>query len=363
MIALSGRDENLSAGDKHSEKGVEHAVVSEIVRADSLRGFRKVVSELGGDGDALLRDADIDPAALNDPDSYISYRRLVSAIETAAKTLNCPDFGMRLAASTGADMLGPLSVAMHNADTPRQAMALAERFLHFHNPSLFLATSRLDGETDLICLDVRMRRAPKQVQSFERGVLIIHRFLITVCGPDYKPKEVRFTHQALSSPSVYREAFGVLPRFGAAEAGIAVARALLDKPQLGKNVQLRRIAEHYLESVAPRLPANDAVTPAARAIVLRLMRASGNCTQDDLASALGLHERTLQRRLKAEDTSFEALRDDVRRELAQSYLAQKNVSLAQVAELLGYAEASAFTRAARRWFGQTPREVRRRMAG
>lgn len=361
MIALSGGDEKLSAGDKPSQKGVQHVIVSEIVRADTLRGFRELADELGGDGEALIREAGIDPAALHDPDSYIPYRRFIAALESAAKTLGRPDFGMQLARRTGTEMLGPLSVAMHNADTPREALGLAQRYLHFHNPSLHLAISRFDGDNDLICLEVRMRRSLRHPQSFERGVLIIHRFLKTVCGPSYKPKTVHFTHAALSPLNVYRDAFGVTPAFGAAENGVVTARAVLDKPQLSRNTQLRRIAEHYLESVAPPVPANDAIAPAARAIVLRLMRANGACTQDDLASALGLHERTLQRRLKAEDTSFEMLRDDVRRELAQSYLSQKNVPLAHVAELLGYAEASAFTRASRRWFGKTPREVRRRM--
>lgn len=363
MIALSDPDENLSVGDKPARNGVEHVIVSEIVRADTLRGFRELADELGGDGESLLREAGIDPAALRDPDSYIPYRRFVAALESAAKTLQRPDFGIRLAQRTGAEMLGPLSVAMHNADTPREALALAQRFLHFHNPSLYLAITRFDGDYDLICLEVRMRRALRHPQSFERGVLIIHRFLGAVCGPAYKAKEVHFTHAALSPASVYREAFRVAPIFNAAENGIVAARTLLDKPQLTKNAQLRHIAEHYLESVAPRTPANDAIAATARVIVLRLMRANGACTQDDLARALGLHERTLQRRLKAEDTSFEMLRDDVRRELAQSYLAQRNVPLAQVAEMLGYAEASAFTRAARRWFGKTPREVRRRMVG
>lgn len=93
-------------------------------------------------------------------------------------------------------------------------------------------------------------------------------------------------------------------------------------------------------------------------MIARMMR-DGACTSTDLAAALAMHERTLQRRLKAEGTSFEVIRDDVRRELAQAYLAQRNIPLAHVAEMLGYAEASAFTRACQRWFGQAPRDVRK----
>jgi AraC-like DNA-binding protein len=170
---------------------------------------------------------------------------------------------------------------------------------------------------------------------------------------------VEFTHAALSPPAVYRAVFGVTPQFSAAHSGVVSARALLDAPLAGSNARLKQIAEHFLESVA--LPAGDALAPRARAIIARLMRV-GDCTQTDLSRALGLHERTLQRRLQAEGATFEGLRDDVRRELAQAYLAQRNIPLAHVADMLGYAEPSAFTRACQRWFGQAPREVRKRLA-
>ena len=66
--------------------------------------------------------------------------------------------------------------------------------------------------------------------------------------------------------------------------------------------------------------------------------------------------------MKEEDATFETIKDAVRRDLAHSYLGQKSVPLSQIGEMLGYAEASAFTRACRRWFGKAPREVRRELA-
>jgi AraC-like DNA-binding protein len=362
LISLLPADENLSAGDKPSHLGLEHTIVSEIVRAETLRGFGDVVRELGGDGEALLRASGIDPAALADGDAYISYRRVISAIERAASELNAPDFGLRLAQATGASMLGPLSVAMYNAETVRAAITIARRFFHFHNPSIVLALARFDETCDFISLAVRMRRPPKHPQSFERGIATLHGFLATVCGSAYKPREVRFAHAALSPLPVYRAVFGVTPVFEAPEAGIALTRALIDAPQKGSNPQVRRIAEHFLESVAP--PAareEEAIAPRARQIIDRLLRA-GEFEQADVARAFGLHERTLQRRLKAEDTSFETLRDQARRDWARALLSQRNVPFSHIAEVLGYAEASAFTRASQRWFGASPREVRRRVA-
>ncbi|HWO08502.1 MAG TPA: helix-turn-helix transcriptional regulator, partial [Polyangiaceae bacterium] len=77
-----------------------------------------------------------------------------------------------------------------------------------------------------------------------------------------------------------------------------------------------------------------------------------------IARRLGLGERTLQRRLRDEGTSFAALLDEARAELARSYLGDSKLAIFEVAYLLGYSEPSAFNRAFRRWTGKSPREYR-----
>lgn len=336
--------------------------MSEIVRAEALRGFRELVRELGGDGDALLRASGIDPASIEDIDAYISFRRVIDVLERAAKALNCPDFGLRFARSV-TDVLGPISVAMRNAETARQALTIAKRYMHFHNPSIMMDIEPFGDGHEFVCVGLSMTRPPRNVtQTAERGVAMVHNALVFLCGSAYRPKHVWFEHAPLSPLPVYRDVFGETPSFNKDKNGLAVASSLLDAPHPAANAQMRRITEHYLASVAPPRADSDAIAPRARLVIAQLVRA-GVATQGELARALGMHERTLQRRLKSEETSFEALRDDVRREIAQSYLAQPSVPLSHIAEMLGYAEASAFTRAARRWFGASPRDVRKKLSG
>jgi AraC-like DNA-binding protein len=216
-----------------------------------------------------------------------------------------------------------------------------------------LRITRFDAANDFIAMALVMRRPPRHAQVIERGVARSHAFLAMACGDAYRPAQVWFMHEPVSPLAVYRDVFGVTPSFGMAESGLIVARTLLDTVRTDTNLHLRRMAEHFLASVTPA--ATEALEPHARAMIARLMR-DGACTSTDVASAFAMHERTLQRRLKAEGTSFEAIRDDVRRELAQAYLAQRNIPLAHVAEMLGYA------RACQRWFGQAPREVRKTLA-
>src|SRR5262249_2957845 len=82
-----------------------------------------------------------------------------------------------------------------------------------------------------------------------------------------------------------------------------------------------------------------------------------------VASELGMSERTLQRRLEAEDTSFAALLDSTRRELAGEYLRRVHRSHAHAAYLLGFGDQSSFFRACRRWLDLSAGQYRSQLFG
>ena len=331
--------------------------MTEIVRVDGLSGYRELVAELGGDGEVYLRHVGLDPAIFENADAYLPFRKLILALEYAAAQLNCPDFGLRFAGIRAPDTLGALAVAMQHAETGREGLACAARFMHFHNTALRVRVQpHVDAACEFVAVDIHMRKIPKGVQIHERLVAASDRILRVFGGPAYRAREVWFRHQPFAPLEAYRRAFEVTPKFGMSESGVAVAKEVLDQPLAGANAQLKQLAVHFLEGAAPN--AGGGLAAQARVIIGRMMR-SGEALQNDLAETLGLHERTLQRRLKEEGVTFESLKDDVRRDIAQTYLAQKSVSLSHIAELLGYAEASAFTRASRRWFGRSPRDMRK----
>lgn len=137
--------------------------------------------------------------------------------------------------------------------------------------------------------------------------------------------------------------------------GIAIESAVLDAWRPGGSGQMRQIAETYLQSISPAR--DKSYTTRVASMAQSLMR-GGEFTPEQAGNALGVHARTLQRRLREEGASFEKIKDDVRREWAESLLAQPSVSLSQIAFMLGYADSSAFSRSCRRWFGEAPRTFR-----
>jgi AraC-like DNA-binding protein len=123
-----------------------------------------------------------------------------------------------------------------------------------------------------------------------------------------------------------------------------------------------RSMDHLESGLSPG--ESDSVTGAAvslsaraRVIISRCL-ADGICTHEYVASGVGLHPRTLQRRLREEGTTFEEIKDGVRRDVALRCLKQRHIPLVRVAEILGYSETSVLSRSCYRWFARSPRQLR-----
>jgi AraC-like DNA-binding protein len=331
----------------------------EIVRASAWGGFREAVEELGGDADEILAAAHVDVAALADPERYLPLRAFVDSQEIAAGRLGRPDFGLIMGGRQNMSVLGALSIAIANSTTPREGIEICARYLHVHNPALTMALAPVPRTTrEFLDMNLELRRPVRREQNSERMLASIHKALRQLGGANYRPSQVWFMHAPMSPMAAYRKVFGVTPLFNRPRMGISLERAILDARRPGGSPQLRQIAETYLRQLSPPRQRSFAIRVAG--VVRSLMRGK-ECTPEQTALALGIHPRTLQRRLQAEGVSFEKIKDDVRRQIAESLLAQSSVSLSQIALMLDYADSSAFSRSSRRWFGEAPTMVRKRL--
>jgi AraC-like DNA-binding protein len=173
-------------------------------------------------------------------------------------------------------------------------------------------------------------------------------------------REIWFSHERIAPLSVYRAHFGAIVRFNQPSNGIVFNEADLNCPIADPDPELYEIATSYIDY---RYPAtNMTMTSHVRTVVARLLL-DGDCTSEAVAVALGIHPRTLQRRLREEGQSFEAIRDGVRRDAALRYLRQPRIPLNRVAQMLGYSESAVFSRSCTRWFSSTPRKLRRELTG
>jgi AraC-like DNA-binding protein len=331
----------------------------ELVHADTLRFFPRLVAELGGDPDALLRHVRIDPEIFSKRGSSIGFRAMASLLEHAAAALERPDFGMRLATlQGGGKVFGPLGVVMRNSNTLGEALDYVTENIHAYS---LAARMRLEPDRAnhklLVGFEVLLDRLPSQRQAIEQALLLANLNAIEITGGLARVRKVLFRHQPVSPRRTYRDYLGCEVRFEQEADGIVFTEQDLLCRVLDPDVQLHEMATSFIDTKFTR------ITPPAHALVRGLILqylGSEDCTNERIAAELCLHARTLHRRLKAEGRSFEGIKDEVRRDVALRYLQQTDMSVTRIAEKLGYAETSVLSRSCFRWFGASPRQLRSR---
>jgi AraC-like DNA-binding protein len=348
-------------GDRLLPSRDTEVTVAAMVHAQSLRGYRELVADLGGNPTRLLRQAGIDPGALERLTAFISFEALADLLELSAAELRCPDFGLRLAERQDIGILGTLAVAMRYSATVGEAMQCASEYLEVYNAAIAF-TIRNGEPRGKARLEFSLLPGHDigWAQTAEHGIGLTWRIMTLLSEGRCQLHQVWFPHAALATEALYRARFNAALVFGADQAALAVAEADL-KLAISENIQeLHDVATRYLES---RLSSGrTTVTVRVREAVEALLGTS-TCSRGEVAEALYMHPRTLQRRVREEGTTFESIKDQARRDLAQRYLSQPDLPLTQITALLGYREQSAFGRSCRRWFDLTPRQERARLLG
>ena len=326
-------------------------------RARSLTGFAEVVNNQGGDVEALLQSVGLNADLLTNPDAMIPFGPAAALLDRAAETLELPDIGLRLGDYQDMSILGPVALTARYAADVREALQALVRHMPYHTPGtrLTLKTDRAAGVTSLHC-GLPGFDGPPSRHVVELSYVIackVLRMIAQDAGADW---QVSLPHSAGVSLARYRKAYGCTVCFEQPFDALTFPSGLLDVRIDQANDELRRKAERYINDVVQRFPLD--IGKQTSALVDRHL-ATGLFSLRDIARQLGMHERTLQRRLSEQDLVFEDIVDQLRREWASEYLHSSAIPLIQVATFLGYSNQAAFTRACRRWFGDSPQRLRR----
>ncbi|WP_322032885.1 AraC family transcriptional regulator [Paraburkholderia sp. J76] len=328
----------------------------EFVRADGLLEFDDLVDQLGGNADALLRAAGLDPQETRMSGRYLPHKAFSLALEEAARTLGIPDFGMRLARRQTIHVIGPMALALENAETLDEMLLLAERYIRTHDQALSLS-HRFVSQTNeyLWTFRLRVRGAKSLAQNCELVATLACDTMSSLTGGAWRPTEVWFAHAPPGEPSLHAQYFSCPVTFNRDICGIVMQAEGLRTPINGRNVAIAGLARSYLLGRF-----GDGRPSLAREVecLIRPLLSTGRCNQEYVAGLFAVHSRTLHRRLRLEGTSFEAIVDNQRRMWAAELLTQ-GVTIGYISDLLGYEYASAFSRSCTRWFGRSPRAYAR----
>ena len=286
---------------------------------------------------------------------------MINLFERAALQLGCSDFGIKVAKQTRDPLstLGPLEVAMKNANTIGEAMSYCAKYIHVYSQAVHLSLERDEWtKRDYLLFDFLLEGVPRQRQAVEHAIGLTYNAVKALSGNRVRPVEVWFSHNALSSPGAYASLFETPIKFNMPNNALFFAPGDINKPVAEGNSQIFKMADSYIDKNFPG--AAFQLTKEVRVLINKMLVAVG-CDQTQVADTLGMHPRTLQRRLRSDGTTFEQIVDSVRREITLRALADEKTSLTQIAEKLGYSETSVLTRSCQRWFSSTPRKIRREL--
>jgi AraC-like DNA-binding protein len=313
----------------------------------------------GADVPGFCAGLGLEPSVARDPDARIPLRQLDAIWNRAAALTGDAHLGLHLGESVSADSFGLLSYL--GASCATWGDALRKVFGYFRllsEGSAYHLTT--DDDRAVVTATQDAVTAEPVRHRVEFTIAVVHGYGRRFVAGDWLTSDVFFEHPRPDVDDLQEHArvFGRLPRFAAGGSGFAFPAALLDRPLVTSDPGLAAV----LDRVAARLLADEPdPTRLSHQVRCDLLRVGlhGQVSLEAVARRLGMSPRTLQRRLRDEETSHHEVLEQVRRAVATRMLAGSDTGIAEVACAVGFSEPAAFHRAFKRWTGRTPSEFRR----
>ena len=320
------------------------------LRIGATMALPAVLRNLGFDPATVLAEAGFDPRVFDDPENRVSYAARNRLLAYCAARTACPHFGLLVGEQESLESLGLLGLMVKYSPDIGTALRGLVRYAHIHVRG---AVVMLAADRDLATLgyEVYARRVEATEQVADGALALMCNLMRSLCGPRWKPVQVRFAHRRPDNVRPYRRFFRAPLFFDAEQNALVFPADWLHRRLPVRNPELRRLVQQQIDALDVR-HADD--FPEQVRSVLRTALVTGQAGADPVAALFGMHSRTLNRRLNAFGTHFRVLVDEGRFEIARQLLDDSGMEIGRIAWLLGYAEPSAFTRAFRRWSGTTP---------
>ena len=313
-----------------------------------------------------LKSQDCDPeplfleAGINAEDSCHANARIpttqvMKLWQLAVAATGDPAFGLVVARHCQPAVLHGLGFAWLASDTLRDALGRLVKYSHLINA---LPDFRLEDTQDTVDLVVTV---PDFGPSFshaatDAGLAIFLRMCQITAADDIMPVHVSMQRPEPADKAPYKAMFGPAIEYSADAHRLSFDATLANTPLSTAHPELARLNDQTVIDYLARYEHNNLAMQVRAKIIEGLP--DGRPCQGDIAETLNTSLRSLQRRLRDEDTSFKDLLNETQQELALQYIRDSSRSIGEITYLLGFSEPSNFTRAFKRWTGKSPGEFR-----
>lgn len=318
-------------------------------------GLSEMLQEQGVDYEAILAEAGLTPAMLEERTTFVPMEAYVRVLDLAAKHTGDPDFALHYGERFPPGRDHVWVYVYSNAPTLKAGIEAAVRYsrLVVRIPSSFSLHKGI-GCFEFSSAMSQAMYIHKNCIGMVRRLKLIQK----VVGTDWKPLEAGFAHGRPDNISEYIRLFGENIVFDQPTNSIKLDAGALETPMPEADPGLFEVLRSYCEQLLKEYDRGDDPLQTIRTFIVDNL-SGGLLSPADVATGTGLEIDELKSILKSRNISFRDLQDELRKGLAARYLTETDLRCGEIAFLLGFSEQSALTRASKRWFGVTPLEFRR----
>jgi AraC-like DNA-binding protein len=329
------------------------------VAAGLARGLAELAVSKGADPTELAARSGIAPQDLADVDRRVPFSNYVALMRAGQLLANDPALALHYGETNDMSRISVVGLIAYACETMAEAMAQVNRYgrlvVEVDGPKDRFSVAQRDGAFWAVDNRENPNAFPELTEStFARMICGPRRF-----GVNQLATAVHVTHLAPAYWSEYERVYGAPVTF---EAGWNAVR--LDAVSMTHKISVEPryvfgVLSAHADALLRRLASATSARGRVEGLLMPILH-KGETSVDGIAAKMGMSRQTLFRQLRDEGATFEKVLDDLRRQLALDYLGAKKVSVTETAYLVGFSEPAAFSRAFKRWTGQSPRDVRRR---
>lgn len=332
-------------------------VAAGYVRVAALRHLPEVLRSFDVRLEPLLDRLSLPADLMENLENTIAVASGAELLALCAEHARCPHFGLLVgqrASLTSFGLIGTLALNQTDVGTALRELA---RTQHLHGRAGVPAFIVKDDVAIYShTLESFLGKGAAHVQDLSAAIGF--NLMRDLCGPAWVPTEVMLPHAAPHDRRPYDRYFRAPIRFDAEWTGIAFPARWLSRRVTGADPSLLGPLQARVDAVAAQY-ADDLIMQTRRALYVLVMQGEGSMSK--VADLMGMHRRTLNRRLASRGTSVSDQLEDVKSHIARQLVADTTMSMIEIASTLNYSDAATFTRAFRRWASMPPSAWRRRL--
>lgn len=331
-----------------------------MVLAAAAHGVEEFITRHGGDIDRIAGRAGLSPRQFALPTEKLDLSAYCRLFSEAARDTQDGNIGLRFGQQFRPDMLGLIGYVALLSPTLGDAVANLASHFGYHQAHTRTGLIRRDGLLHLEYV-IEDPRITQRRHDAELTMGMFCNVLRHAMGPDWAPEEIHFAHARPEQAHEHADAFQAPVRFGQMTNALVFREKGTDIPMPNANPSLLKVVRSSLISLAGAQCEVPAGSPLSAQIAghIRSALAVGHIEFVDIARRMGLPPWTLQRRLAQENLTYSTILEETRHAEALRYLTTTSHDISEIARALAYTETSAFSRAFRKWSGQSPRAYRK----